>query len=75
MGQTNIDVIDARAEFTARALIAKMERKLNNSKELEKYDVYCEWIVDKGKASNFEVWLRDRSDDSRIGPLPTYALG
>ena len=74
MGQANIDVIDARSEFTARALIAKMERKLNNFNELERYDVYCEWIVDKGKASEFEVWLSDRSDDSRIGPLPAYAV-
>ena len=60
------NVVDARANFKARALIATVEGKLTN-KDLEKYDVYCEWYEDD--ADNIEIWLRDRTDDSRIGPL------
>ena len=60
------NVVDARANFKARALIATVEGKLTN-KDLEKYDVYCEWYEDD--ADNIEIWLRDRTDDSRTGPL------
>jgi hypothetical protein len=60
------NVVDARANFKARALIATVEGKLTN-KDLEKYDVYCEWYEDD--VDNIEIWLRDRTDDSRIGPL------
>ena len=60
------NVVDARANFKARALIATVEGKLTN-KDLEKYDVYCEWYEDD--VDNIEIWLRDRTDDSRTGPL------
>jgi len=60
------NVVDARANFKARALIATVEGKLTNE-DLEKYDVYCEWYEDD--VDNIEIWLRDRTDDSRIGPL------
>ena len=60
------NVVDARANFKARALIATVEGKLNNE-DLEKYDVYCEWYEDD--ADNIEIWLRDRTDDYRTGPL------
>jgi len=60
------NVVDARANFKARALIATVEGKLTN-KDLEKYNVYCEWYEDD--VDNIEIWLRDRTDDSRIGPL------
>ena len=60
------NVVDARANFKARALIATVEGKLTN-KDLEKYDLYCEWYEDD--VDNIEIWLRDRTDDSRIGPL------
>ena len=63
------NTINAVAEFTARALIAKDEKKLKD--EINRYDVYCEWYQD----SDVEIWLRDRSDDSRIGPLDTHLLG
>ena len=39
------NVVDARANFKARALIATVEGKLTNE-DLEKYDVYCEWYED-----------------------------
>ena len=35
--------------------------------DLERYDVYCEWFDDD--ADNIQIWLRDRTDDSRTGPL------
>ena len=60
------NVVDAQANFKARALIATVEGKLTNE-DLEKYDVYCEWYEDD--VDNIEIWLRDRTDDSRIGPL------
>ena len=60
------NVVDARANFKARALIATVEGKLTNE-DLEKYDVYCEWYEDD--VDNIEIWLRDRTDDSRTGPL------
>ena len=60
------NVVDARANFKARALIATVEGKLTNE-DLEKYDVYCEWYEDDD--DNIEIWLRDRTDDSRTGPL------
>jgi hypothetical protein len=60
------NVVDARANFKARALIATVEGKLT-PEDLEKYDVYCEWYEDD--VDNIEIWLRDRTDDSRIGPL------
>ena len=60
------NVVDARANFKARALIATVESKLTNE-ELDKYDAYCEWYEDD--ADNIEIWLRDRTDDSRTGPL------
>ena len=63
------NTINAVAEFTARALIAKVEKKLKD--EINRYDVYCEWYQD----SDVEIWLRDRSDDSRIGPLDPHLLG
>jgi hypothetical protein len=68
MSGSNIkdNVVDARANFKARALIATVEGKLTNE-DLEKYDVYCEWYEDD--ADNIEIWLRDRTDDSRTGPL------
>ena len=62
----NDTVVDARANFKARALIATVEGKFT-SEELAKYDVYCEWYDDD--ADNIEIWLRDRTDDSRTGPL------
>ena len=68
MSGSNIkdNVVDARANFKARALIATVEGKLTNE-DLEKYDVYCEWY--EHDADNIEIWLRDRTDDSRTGPL------
>ena len=68
MSGSNIkdNVVDARANFKARALIATVEGKLTNE-DLEKYDVYCEWYEDD--VDNIEIWLRDRTDDSRTGPL------
>ena len=63
----NETVVDARAEFKARALIATMEKEILTPEDLEKYDVYCEWYEDD--ADNIEIWLRDRTDDSRTGPL------
>ena len=69
MSGSNIkdNVVDARANFKARALIATMEKEILTPEDLEKYDVYCEWYEDD--ADNIEIWLRDRTDDSRTGPL------
>lgn len=70
--QSKSNVIDARADFTARALITKVERKLHKHGDLGRYDVYCE-IYDP-EPYYYEVWLRDRMDDSRIGPLDLVAM-
>lgn len=63
--------VDAGAEF-ASALIEQMEQKLQQHNQLDAYDVYCEW--DDEDLTSMEVWLRDRSDDSRIGPLDYRAM-
>jgi len=63
------NVLDARAEFAARALITKMERILDKHGDLDRYDVYCEWYEDDATEDDIEIWLRDRNDDSRVGPL------
>jgi len=63
------NVLDARAEFAARALITKMERILEKHGDLDRYDVYCEWYEDDATEDDIEIWLRDRNDDSRVGPL------
>jgi len=69
MSGSNIkdNVVDARANFKARALIATMENEILTPEDLERYDVYCEWFDDD--ADNIQIWLRDRTDDSRTGPL------
>ncbi len=69
MSGSNINetVVDARANFKARALIATMENEILTPEDLESYDVYCEWFDDD--ADNIQIWLRDRTDDSRTGPL------
>ena len=63
--------VDAGADF-ASALIEQMEQKLQQHNQLDDYDVYCEW--DDEDLTSMEVWLRDRSDDSRIGPLDYRAM-
>jgi len=68
------NVVDARAEFNARALIAQVEQRLKKYGDLEKYDVYCEWFEDTGPNFDYEIWLRDRTDDSRIGPFDVKNL-
>jgi hypothetical protein len=68
------NVVDARAEFNARALIAQVEQRLEKYGDLEKYDVYCEWFEDTGPNFDYEIWLRDRTDDSRIGPFDIKTL-
>jgi len=60
------NVVDMGWYKQSRALIATVEGKLTNE-DLEKYDVYCEWYEDD--VDNIEIWLRDRTDDSRTGPL------
>jgi len=69
MSGSNIkdNVVDARVNFKARALIATMENEILTPEDLERYDVYCEWFDDD--ADNIQIWLRDRTDDSRTGPL------
>ena len=67
MGQPERNVIDARADFNARALITKVERRLEKHNQLNLFDVYAEWYEDD--PDSVEIWLRDRSDDSRIGPV------
>jgi len=71
-GQLKSNVVDARAEFSARALMTRVERKLAEHNQLDMYDVYAEWYDDE--PDNIEIWLRDRSDNSRIGPLDTEAM-
>ena len=66
-GPTKEDMATVDAEAWASALIEQMEMKLSQSNQLDEYDVYCEWYEDQPDA--IEVWLRDRADDSRIGPL------
>ena len=46
-----------------------MENKLTLHGELNRYDVFCEWYEEVDQLPDVELWLRDRSDDSRIGPL------
>jgi len=65
IGPTGKETIDAEA--WASALIEQMEMKLSQSNQLDQYDVYCQWYEDD--LTEIEVWLRDRADDSRIGPL------
>jgi hypothetical protein len=72
MGQLESNVVDARVEFSVRALMTRVERKLAEHNQLDKYDVYAEWYDDE--PDKIEIWLRDRSDDSRIGPLDTEAM-
>jgi len=72
MGQTESNVVDARAEFSARALMTCVERKLAEHNQLDMYDVYAQWYDDE--PDNIEIWLRDREDNSRIGPLDTEAM-
>jgi len=71
-GQLKSNVVDARAEFSARALMTRVERKLAEHNQLDMYDVYAEWYDDE--PDNIEIWLRDREDNSRIGPLDTEAM-
>ena len=47
MGQTQSNVVDARAEFSARALMTRVERKLAEHNQLDMYDVYAEWYDDE----------------------------
>ena len=72
MGQLESNVVDARVEFSARALMTRVERKLAEHNQLDMYDVYAEWYDDE--PDNIEIWLRDREDNSRIGPLDTEAM-
>ncbi len=71
MAESNVE--DARMLFNVRAIIANVERKLDKHGDLDTYDVYCEWYEDEEQNENVdvEIWLRDRRDDSRIGPLDT----
>jgi len=46
-----------------------MEHKLEQHGELDLYDVFCQWDEDTIETPDVQLWLRDRSDDSRIGPL------
>lgn len=72
---TSLDnVINARVDFLARAVIAKIERILDKHGDLDRYDVYCEWYEDDATEDDIEIWLRDRSDDSRIGPLDLASM-
>ena len=67
----NNNIEDARMLFNVRAIIANVERKLDQHGQLDTYDVYCEWYEDdeQNKTVDVEIWLRDRRDDSRIGPM------
>jgi len=62
-----VNVINAQSDFTARKLIGNVERVLLKHNELERYDVYCEWW--DNEPNSYKIWLRDRLDDSRIGPF------
>ena len=66
-GPNEVDMATVDAEAWASALIEQMEMKLSQSNQLDQYDVYCQWYEDS--QTEIEVWLRDRADDSRIGPL------
>ena len=66
-GPSEEDMATVDAEAWASALIEQMEMKLSQSNQLDQYDVYCQWYEDS--QTEIEVWLRDRADDSRIGPL------
>ena len=46
-----------------------MERILEKHGDFDRYDVYCEWYEDDATEDDIEIWLRDRNDDSRVGPL------
>ena len=67
IGPIEVDMATVDAEAWASALIEQMEMKLSQSNQLDQYDVYCQWYEDD--QTEIEVWLRDRADDSRIGPL------
>ena len=71
MAESNVE--DARMLFNVRAIIANVERKLDKHGDLDTYDVYLEWYEDEEQNENVdvEIWLRDRRDNSRIGPLDT----
>ena len=70
MGQSNLtESFNERAQDIARSLIDAMENKLTLHGELNRYDVFCEWYEEVDQLPDVELWLRDRSDDSRIGPL------
>ena len=70
MGQTKVDLpINEQGEDIARSLISAMEQKLEQHGELDLYDVFCQWDEDTIETPDVELWLRNRSDDSRIGPL------
>ena len=69
MGQTNEPTINEQGEDIARSLISAMEHKLEQHGELDLYDVFCEWYEEMDQLPDVELWLRNRSDDSRIGPL------
>jgi hypothetical protein len=72
MGQNKQD-FEERAKDIARSLIDVMENKLLLHGELDRYDVFCEWYEEVDQLPDVELWLRDRSDDSRIGPLDVKA--
>jgi hypothetical protein len=74
MPENNIE--DARLLFNVQATIANVERKLKIHGDLNRYDVYCEWYEDEEQNDTvgIEVWLRDRRDDSRVGPLDPNAF-
>ena len=52
--------------------MTRVERKLAEHNQLDMYDVYAEWYDDE--PDNIEIWLRDRSDDSCIGPVDFLAM-
>lgn len=62
----NDNVIQAAGIFGVRNLIAKTERFLRNRGDHNRYDVYCTFENDGDRV---ELWLRDRRDNSRVGPL------
>lgn len=61
------NIINAQLDLTARKLIGNVERVLLKYNKLERYDVYCEWW--NNEPNSYKIWLRDRLDDSRIGPF------
>ncbi len=56
--------MDNLADKVASELITHTENALESHGELELYDVYIEY-----NTLDYEIWLRDRADDSRIGPF------